>query len=737
MFRPEVWFVSTLFCCGIIASLLMTASSPAPVETPVATSPTPEAIDSKILAGTDPIPSSAAAELPAQLPIRLAQELMERVDRELTLGRGREAAGLLQSNLPADANQVEPEFNLRWGLAEEQRGALRAAENRYRATLQGQPEENAEMMALSGLSRVWLAQGKFEAAQGLLADLFLQSTKLEQEVGDLWGEVILVTANCYQGHLHRNASTSGFPWQILSERAPPDIDAIVNILRRDYRANEIANANSPVTDAPANPPAAVTSDQQSIPADPVPPVEPGITIVQNVSPDPELIFLDASIESQSLNQILGQISQAAGIEIELSNEAREVLTGRSKALSFRGRNLATVLDSLLLPLGLVWESSDKRTVITHSNQVGPEARELVWSRAAARMYQMFLLEFSGDLRTPIAQLEQANLAYRLGDIDRAAADYQTLIQRGTKGETLATACFNLALLNYSRLGRSEIALDWASRAMDQSLESPKQALAQSLVAHIHLQLGRFDSAIRDAGRAVRLDPKSPAAEQSALILARAYLLKNQAADANRAIFEAREAFQNQGNRYLGGFLSCYARYIAKASESGKAKELEGLLIELSHVSAMSDLNPVDKYLIGRAYQEIGIDGLAVDFWMNCLQSLPPEYWLNRVQFELAMMQGTIDDAATNLAILQRLSQQEDASLAIQSQIQTARLLIADRQWEQGIAVLRALPLADLTESNQRSALKLMGNAYIHLEKPHAAALCFAGLLPGPETAIDR
>ncbi len=737
MFRPEVWFVSTLFCCGIIASLLMTSSSRPTVEPPVATSPISEPLDSKLLAGADPIPAADPRALPTELPLRLAQELMERVDRELILGRGREAVELLHGNLAAEIDQIEPEFNIRWGLAEELRGALLAAENRYRATLRRQPESNAEMMALSGLSRVWLAQGKYDIAQGLLADLFLQSAKLEKEVGDLWGEVILVTANCYQGHIHRNSSTSGLPWQILSERAQPDIDAIVTILRQDYRSVEIVNASEPAPESEQKPRSETIPPSPSVTDDPTQELQPGITIIQNVSPDPELIFLDASIDSQSLIQILGQISQSAGIEIDISAEARETLTGRSKVLSFRGRNLATVLDSILLPLGLIWESKDTRMLIAHSSQVGAEPREQAWSRAATRMYQMFLLEFSGDSRTPVAQLEQANLAFRLGDIDRAAADYQTLIQRGSKGETLATAYFNLALLNYSRLGRYEIALDWANRAMDQSMESPKQALAQSLVAHIHLQLGRFDSAIRDAGRAVRVDPESPAAEQAALILARSYLLKNEPAAANRAIYEARAAFHHQGNRYLGGFLSCYARYIAKSTESGKAKELEGLLMELSHVSAIPDLTPVDQYLIGRAYQEIGIDTLAVDFWVNCLKSFPPEYWLNRVQFELALTQRNVGDVETNLAILQGLSQQEDSSLAVQSQIQTARVLINNRQWEQGIVVLRSLPLADLTESNQRTVLKLMGNAYIHLEQPHAAALCFAGMLPGQETTTDR
>jgi tetratricopeptide (TPR) repeat protein len=736
MFRVEFWIVSTLFCCGVIAGLVLSWPDGTPVPPPTeqeSEHADPEAHGdhgehadetqhADVKTNSEKLLRALAFDLGMDEELSLEEtesRLLRSADQYMLLGNYNGALKLIRSILQSEQSHPDPVVLCRLALAEELRGNYSLAEKAYLQAIKRPTSHPIEVLNLIGLARVWLMNQKPSEAIELLSDIVLQSSRFETGSEFLDGEVLSLLATA-----QRQIALAGRPVNPFSmdgvEFAPPAIDLEQTI--------EVLQANS----TPRPMLAATESGHQSAAhagenheEPPAVETSAGLKVLSRESDQAEAITLAAQLEVTPLMTLLEQLGAETGLKFEFDEAAPGMLKGRSKSLHFEKLNFGTVLDAMLGSIRLGWSQNGSAIRIS---ALAKEQEATAGLAAAKRTWQQFLKNVPRDRRAAFARFEQGNLRLLEKQYDEAAAEYQAALQAGARDDMAAKIHLNQARLN-AALGRMDEAVALLYRAIDTASNKHIAALAYFLISQFQLQLGELDEALAATSRSISLSQEDPLTTQAVLQQTRIYLLQNKPFAANQAIFQQRQLFNQNPEKVIAGFLGSLSRFLGSELPEAKRNESYRLVSFMDELQSSPTLSTIDRYLIGRAWQNLGFDDKALGQLETALAGCTETYWRERLLFELAIQHQRHRDYDEAIRCYQFLARAGNLETATTAKIQILEAQLELRQFPEAIATGRELLAAKLAPDQQKSVLTSLGLAYRQIGEPYAAALCFAGMLP--------
>jgi hypothetical protein len=222
-------------------------------------------------------------------------------------------------------------------------------------------------------------------------------------------------------------------------------------------------------------------------------------------------------------------------------------------------------------------------------------------------------------------------------------------------------------------------------------------------------------------------------QESALCLARAYLLAGQPLAANQALYNARQSFHDPDATRLAAVLGSYARFLGTTASVFHRNEVERLLTELTQIHGSPSLKAEDAFLLGQAYNELGFEIQARDLIENSMAQARSPYWQHRLTFELAGILHRNGESDAALSLLTVILADSDSNLFPAALLRKAQIELLIGAPEACTETCRRLLQLPLNASDKKAGLDLMGQAYRSLNLHYSAALCYAGSLPTDET----
>lgn len=723
MFRPEVWLISTLFCFGVIAGMILSW--------PSATSPKGDNLDA---AGQLAAQLAEPSRIPSVAQLTRYQSAIERGDRLLLAGSSRDAALAYRLAINGENGVVLPEHLLRFALALEMAGYFSQAESVYVDASQHSADPRLGLLATSGLARTWQATGNGLDALKSLSDLTLRKAEM-RPFRDAAGEAQLLLAQSLIARGKEVTIAAGLPLpEIWPLRLPMNLEgkmALLNSPMAPAETPEGADSNESI-DGDLNDRDSISDSDPQTGAKPVAApqatLRDGVNVVQKPVADPDLISLDVSLPVNAIAMILEQLSAATDLPTRIEDDALEILRGRSKVLRMDGVTLAMVLDALLLPLDLMWEWRDGEVVISKQARHPTEEVARSYYRAANRLLEQFQLEYAEDTRLPFARGIQGNVQMLLQDNDRALVAFESILQSDERGNLSAVCYLNLAEIQKSLRRMTEVR-ELLFKAVDSTADLNLKSHAYRMIADIALEEGDFAVAVQTAERSTRLGTDNLVKEAAALTLARAYLLTNRPIAANQALYDSRRAFVSPRALHLASLLGAYARFVGTGSEVYRRNESQRLLIELAMARQEEQLQGVDDYLAAKAFQMLGFEEDCIQLLQRALAKSVNDYWRRRLAFELAVLHHQYGESERALQVLDLIDDGTPSELAILVHLERAKIHLDRQEPESCLQAARPLFGLELSDDQKRVALEIMGQAYRRLGLHYSAALCYAGVLP--------
>jgi tetratricopeptide (TPR) repeat protein len=280
-----------------------------------------------------------------------------------------------------------------------------------------------------------------------------------------------------------------------------------------------------------------------------------------------------------------------------------------------------------------------------------------------------------------------------------------------------------------RLGRNESALKLFYRTADQTYDRDLQSTAYWLIAQLCLEAHRLPESIKAAGRSLALAQIDEQKRLAALTLARAYLISNQPLSANQILFDNRQAFAGSSLETSAAVVGCLARYVGMSDKSNLNSEANRLLMAIAAVQPDQYGHFLDLYIAARAWLELGFRDKAIEMLTLAADSTNLTAWRRQFLFELAVQLAFSEQPERAIPVLEFLVSGEEDGWMDRSLIQLGSLYIQVKKNQEAIAVAERLLQRPLEEELKIQVLQFMGKAYRQMGQHHAAASCFAGLMP--------
>ena len=465
----------------------------------------------------------------------------------------------------------------------------------------------------------------------------------------------------------------------------------------------------------------------------------GISLIQSLQSDPNLTILSANVSPTPVKILLEQLASACQIRFQFSSQANAMVVGNSRSLHLSGKSLATILDAILLPSQLAWihdpdSNPNIVRVVALEELGGPDeanldAQQRFWMEATARAIRQFQLQYTNDSRVGALQLAEGNLAVIRGDYETAGNIFEVLREKRPREELLAKVMFNKAKMNVL-LNRSEIAIENMDTAAYQTVNNELRVAGFWLIGQLFLELSQFDEAIKFSHIALESAETDAQKQVAAITLAKAYVFNNDALNANRVLSEQEDAFKDSKLKKIATVINHFSQFIGLEDNRRKQIAEERLLFALADTKLKDAPTALDRYLVGRAYQELGFSREAIEFLEAASKSPTETSSTNQILYALAIEKINLSQFKDAQEILSDLLKRDQGMLGRRSGLRLSRLYLDAKKYEVCIELGKNLLERDLSSPEQKATLRIMGHAYRGLDKHKSAALCFAGLHPG-------
>lgn len=715
MLRAEVWIATTLISVGVIGGLLYnwpaaqtpnTRDNPPSIESPLEQSfaadslSTEEDTDGETSQG--PVVSSVADEI-------------EKGDDFLLGGNYDGAYRAYVKSTNQKKGVASSSLLIRMALASEQFGNLDQAALLYQNTIKhSRGRDDLRLLALSGLSRVWIDQGRHDQSLELLAELDLLYGSLEQAPAEIRYQILYQLSEAAQRqYLKLTEPNNELVADIEFQWCEPELETILDIANQKTSSAPPELANPTFT----------------------------LKILQRPSDDVNQIAISSQTPIIPIRELLQVISDktsesAAGLVFDISSSAHAAIMSRTAKLNLQGQLLSNVLDSIANPSGLVWQQ-DGTTIMLRHHSESPQLTTVFRKQRAIRSLRRLGLTLPPSARRRSSNLHQGNIAMIAGDLETASTRYLELKTAGATGELAAKLNYNMAILD--RLNNQpDASVQRLYFAVDQSLDHEIQAKSYSRIAKMHLENGDTEGAIYAASRGLTLATTPRMRETTALIMSRAYLLRNEPFAANKVLFDNEAQIETPTSRHLAAAYGAYARYLGLPISDGIRNERTRLIIALSAVDSNDTENFLDALLIARAHFAAGFSSRAMQLAEQAMNGATSAYWKRQAAYDLATLRynaGDLEEALTAFAVIfeQNPIEASDVvdTLGIKAQLKCAAISLTLKRPEDCLDHCQQIwaKSKGLTEAQKAETLTLMGTAYQRLGRHRTAAVCFSGMVP--------
>lgn len=653
--------------------------------------------------------------------LQLGDRLLERGNNSLAL----------ESFRRFRTSQPEPPSNIaiRMAICQELSQQWGSAKENYRSVVSNSSDTNEVGLAVAGYSRVLAAEGRTHEAVELLSQHRLRensqlSTGAASHLAFQWAKVLEVNAlrsgrkvaaesqlpptskqtlSSVGARFDQNSATSNeliSPNSIAIEPHRARVEELLNILRVE---TESVDAKEQARD--------------------------GIQILQMPTSQADTILLSVSTPLEPLSAILGKITELIETPIQLSEQAKNAIAGRSRDISLPATTLSSFLDQLLLPHRLVWIQDNYGIQIIGEDEIeNPQARKIIKANIAQRAFRQFEIDFPEHQRRKSSLLSRAGLAHSIDQLDEAANLYQELEQIHPEGEIQAILFFNLAKLNLA-FSRNDTAKTLLYKAVDQTLDDNIVSSSYCLLGKIHLSAGELDNSIVCSRRALSKSPSEFQTQTAAIYLTRAFLLNRDPFAANEAVFRYKNALGADADiRTLASIHGAYARSLGLSDQSGQMAAHARLLSAISMVKPEQLSSFADCYIAAQAYRSLGFRERSSELLLLALSRSDLGIWQREVTFALGVNQQQSGDIESAISTFIGLTTEHD-QWELFSLEKLASLYFEQGDTNRCLETCMRLWTRSTDDESKKATLTMMGKALQQQGKHHSAATCFAGMVP--------
>ena len=712
--------LSTLFAIGVIAGMVwlnLADSDSADPSIGIA------AIKASETQSSDHF-STSLTNQPSDEDTEFAYASLQTGDRYLIAGN-HEAALAHYHEIASSSTANESSLLLREAFCYELTARNQQAGKKYYRSIARSSNHNHLLLATAGYARCLTNDGKRADAVELVADLMLKLNDFDNVPAEsrawlsfLYARLSTLTALNVDteetGHVS-DAQDLTAPYEVVFDYALIAPELFLEVLDKPCDKIDALDRN---------------------------PNETSISVLQRPAETADLISLSVSATLQPVTSLAALMAEKAELNLTVSSAAAEALRNRSKTIRLNGASLSLILDSLLVPLDLIWIQSGSDIQVLSMQEVaaseqGLSAIQSYRFEAADRSLRSFELEFQSSERRLEALLSRGNLNVIRKQYDVAENRYQELELAAPKGEILASLFFNQAKLQLLLKNNPE-ARRLLYLAIDQTVDANVESSSYCLLSSSLLSTSDMDATVTAARRAIATAVDSRQIRWATLNLARSYLLANNPFAANDALFRLRDAFSQSvakqatpiasRQRVVASLLGAYARFRGVSDQRQIQAERNRLLTSIAMLDDAAFESFADCYVAARAYRELGFADKAIDKMLLSLARPDIGQWQRQLMFELGQLQqstGRKDEAIKTFELLTDTNDQW-RTLALERLI---KLYIDNGKIDQSIAQCQQLWKAGLDDEQKRTTLKVLGEAYQQQGEYHTAALCFAGILP--------
>ena len=636
-------------------------------------------------------------------PIR--SDSLEVADRFL-LGGNYARAYELYENF-SEETEANGAVQIRLGVAAEFSGNLDKAREHYSDAVESNVSSTIHRMrGLMGIARVWEKQELYDDAIKLLSDLYLVYAYNQTHQA--------IKVAIFQ------QLTRSLQKRILASVAAEDSIGSAPIM-------EYIWAETPIEE--------IISDDIWLRG-----AEPGknpnsIRVIQNPGADLSLVLVDAHLANYPSVKLLEELETQTGIRFRISNAAMSIVSGRAIRADVRAMPVASLIDQVFARQSLMWRQDRDLVEILHVDEVNSAQRTQFDIDRVGRLYQQMQFTVEHDGQRAAMLMNKANNSFIQGDLKGAELGLDVSQELRPAGELAAARYFNAGQVALAQQS-AEVALKRFYQALDQTLLPRLQAKSYAMVALLELNEGRPEKAITAASRGLRITDVPEDARRSLMVLAKAYILNDDPLSASRMLHKYADVIDKEPVRRLASVYGSYARYQITKPQSDLQDEGQRLVLALAAIKPSDATTFVDHLVLSRAFHAVGFRTKSLEHLTVASDSATGDYWPQRIRLSLVEMlfYNKQNKEAINIVKSMpplRLPELEEKRL----------ILLASIEQELGnhdasIQACRWLLRSTSNPEPTRKALQLLGTAYRNLDRPYAAALCFAGLLPD-ENVVEQ
>ena len=452
-----------------------------------------------------------------------------------------------------------------------------------------------------------------------------------------------------------------------------------------------------------------------------------ITHIMKAGESPEDFFASYSADRVPLEMLMQWTMTKLGIEIAITERAREIAETQTISMDLDHVSLPTVLDIQTLPFGLGWRIKEGATTIFALEEVDPNIGYLIRRNAAVRIINRVILLSPSHIHSAYMRFQLAGLYFQLDSVPQALALHQDLIEGKPLDSLLRRAVqFNLGQMQ-ARYGDPDYAIESYEKVVDSNKPGEIKTVAWLRIGQTHVQTGDHDRAVTAFLRASRSSNRPYYRELSALGMASSYLISGKPELAKEALSDSVSFLRGSELEQAARFLRAF--YEFESSE----QDLESSQILLSSLASLNwpeALGSSGELLKARAWERLKFPEEAARSLRKIVQQSKSEWLTKRSVDQLSQL--LIDEKrwkeAKDLLIATFESSKNFTSPKLKARLAYVSFELGDHE-----ASLQLCNEILTQPSNQQvygNALKTMGRIYQNRGDHYTAALCFSGVAPG-------
>lgn len=321
---------------------------------------------------------------------------------------------------------------------------------------------------------------------------------------------------------------------------------------------------------------------------------------------------------------------------------------------------------------------------------------------------------------PAVRLVVAGLRFRAGEVDEAAREFKRVRDSRPPEGVMVTATYNLGLVRH-RAGEWAVARQLFTDAADLGVHTPAMAaVAWWWAGRVELDTGNLVACQKAWERADAADDRQT---NTAAALGRVFLklLDGETERAEAALHGQRIA-NIDPMPAVAEMFECYFRFTHKPSDFSR----DQLATAVRHAESGKPFGPAGQLLFGGWLGAAGRPAEMQKVYATASESAPGIWG---VRIALAAGEGLFaaGDKAAAKSRFTAVAAADRGEYGDRGRLRLAEIALADGRADECVRLCRQVLARD--HEDRTTVLRLLGRGYERLNRPRAAAECFAGRLP--------